>query len=295
MIRDRLSAYFSGVAWKRLSAVETDPNTSHQHELNGVSSLRRIFGEGRRKFTTRFLYLGEDGEEPVSEDGTVTWYDAREQHVSRTEYRLYYSPNDVMSVAGKDDLIVIAQRKVSDKPDEQEVAIIVARQGSSSERQLSWLFLTGDDGARKFESRTIDELPDRELGIAAQAILEQLGIVVDFADAEYLDQLIEAFGEEDFPNTRALSDFTRQSFRLSSLPDPDGAVLGWIKHEQVLFETLEKHFFSERIQKGFQDVDEFLSFSLSLHNRRKARAGLALEHHLEFVFKSISFCTLVVQ
>ena len=33
------------------------------------------------------------------------------------------------------------------------------------------------------------------------------------------------------------------------------------------------------------DVDEFVAFSLSVQNRRKVRAGLALENHLEEVFR----------
>ena len=33
-------------------------------------------------------------------------------------------------------------------------------------------------------------------------------------------------------------------------------------------------------------MDQFLSFSLSVQNRRKARAGQALEHHLEAIFQA---------
>ena len=36
------------------------------------------------------------------------------------------------------------------------------------------------------------------------------------------------------------------------------------------------------------DVDEFISFSLSVQNRRKSRVGFALEHHLAALFKSNS-------
>jgi len=42
------------------------------------------------------------------------------------------------------------------------------------------------------------------------------------------------------------------------------------------------------LDSGFEDVDEFISFSLSIQNRRKSRAGLALEHHLAEVFKTNS-------
>jgi hypothetical protein len=48
---------------------------------------------------------------------------------------------------------------------------------------------------------------------------------------------------------------------------------------------LERHLIGDRLQAGFGgDVDAFISFSLSVQNRRKSRAGSALENHLEFLF-----------
>jgi len=45
---------------------------------------------------------------------------------------------------------------------------------------------------------------------------------------------------------------------------------------------------AEKLQQGFgevgNDVDEFISFSLSVQNRRKSRAGLAFENHLAYLF-----------
>jgi hypothetical protein len=59
--------------------------------------------------------------------------------------------------------------------------------------------------------------------------------------------------------------------------------------EEQLFRRLERRIVADRIGGGFHapdgaDVDGFLSFSLSVQNRRKARAGQALENHLEAVF-----------
>ncbi|MGZ8955977.1 MAG: type II restriction endonuclease [Methylovulum sp.] len=52
-----------------------------------------------------------------------------------------------------------------------------------------------------------------------------------------------------------------------------------------MFRTLERHLIGDRLTQGFDgDVDSFISFSLSVQNRRKSRVGLALENHLEFVF-----------
>jgi len=61
-----------------------------------------------------------------------------------------------------------------------------------------------------------------------------------------------------------------------------------MEREEVLFRTLERHIIGERVSEGFQDVDTFISYSLSVQNRRKSRAGHALEHHAEQVFKDNS-------
>ena len=56
--RGALSDYFEGVAVKRLSAVETSPEISNQHEFNGSDALRRLFGDADRKnIATRFVWL----------------------------------------------------------------------------------------------------------------------------------------------------------------------------------------------------------------------------------------------
>jgi hypothetical protein len=39
------------------------------------------------------------------------------------------------------------------------------------------------------------------------------------------------------------------------------------------------------LRTGFYDVDDFFDYSKSTQNRRKSRAGLALENHIEFLFQ----------
>ena len=63
-MKEKLSGYFISVATKYLSAVETDPGHSHQHEINGSSHLKDIFGIDRRNMkNVPFLYLAEDEED----------------------------------------------------------------------------------------------------------------------------------------------------------------------------------------------------------------------------------------
>jgi hypothetical protein len=78
---------------------------------------------------------------------------------------------------------------------------------------------------------------------------------------------------------------------VSAADDPDGALFAWMDREEQLFRRLERRIVAERISNGFAssdgaDVDGFLSFSLSVQNRRKSRAGQALENHLEAVLQA---------
>lgn len=88
---------------KTLSSVEVSPETSNQHEFNGVQGLKDMFGVARFSRDAIFFVEGEN-EQHMS---IVTWYDAREAHPSRSEYRLYFKENAVMRSAVAGDNIVI--------------------------------------------------------------------------------------------------------------------------------------------------------------------------------------------
>jgi len=55
-----------------------------------------------------------------------------------------------------------------------------------------------------------------------------------------------------------------------------------------MFLALERHIVGRRLKQGFvvdgsADVDAFISYSIGVHNRRKARAGWALGNHIEVI------------
>ena len=66
-----------GMAIKTLSEVEVNYWASNQHEFNGVTSLKRIFGMEKRYFNAKFIYMSDRGIEKEGR-GSLTWYDARE-------------------------------------------------------------------------------------------------------------------------------------------------------------------------------------------------------------------------
>nr|WP_242464291.1 type II restriction endonuclease [Halorhodospira halophila] len=59
-----------------------------------------------------------------------------------------------------------------------------------------------------------------------------------------------------------------------------------MEREEALFRAYEREIVQERLERGFAgDVDEFIRFSLSVHNRRKSRVGHAFENHLTELFE----------
>ncbi len=284
MKKGYLSDYFDGVAAKRLSAVEADLFRSNQHEFNGVESLKRILGNatGKQQFPTIFLYL-EDDEGPVKEEGYMTWYDAREAHPTRSEHRLYFPETAVSQHATEGDVLIIGKR-----PDGHLLSMIT-KGGSTVARQVLWLFGLSDLSQRGFAVRDKLEGDRDRIEFAARAILETIGVAVEQEDESFLDDILTRYGG-DFPDTREFSKYARSTLDdLQPHDDPDAVLLAWLDREETLFRTLEKHIVSIRLKQGFtDDVEGFISYSLSVQNRRKSRAGLALENHLEAIFKGLN-------
>jgi hypothetical protein len=278
MARPQLSTYFEGIASKQLSAVEAHPERSNQHEFNGDSGLRSMLGPDKQRFPTQFIYLGEDEDETLVAEGIVTWYDARDNDPIRSEYRLYFPATSVSEAAAEGDRVVFGKRT------DGTIMVIVALAGSTAENQLIWLFGLKAP-VNGFDVHRIDAESDLEFGFAARQILRQLGIDPQVEpDDFYLDEMLRRFNQQ-FPTTKAFSAFARETLRdTSSLDGPDDAIIAWMEREEALFRTLEHYLITLRLEAGFVDVDSFISYSLGVQNRRKARAGHALENHLEHAF-----------
>lgn len=275
----RINEYFEGVAYKRLSAVEVNPDQSNQHELNGVTKFKDILGIERRTLSADFIYLNEDPDEIIYASGMMTWYDSRENHSTRTEHRFYYSTNDVLSASTPGDLIIIAKQA------DNKVLVVVGAQGSTSEKQLLHLFnlASGSGGFKAFRPQD----NDLEVDFPRKIILSHLGIEIQEEDPSHLDEMIGLFGD-DFPTTRKFSEFARSKCNhIDPVENPDKALLAWLEKEEILFKTFEKHLAFDILKNGFHDdIDLFIKVSLSIHNRRKSRAGHAFENHLDVIFKA---------
>ncbi len=276
-----LSQYFTGVAVKRLSAVEADVFRSHQHEFNGVDALKKLFGpaHGKQTFPAKFVYLNDHDDDPPIADGFLTWYDARENHPTRSEHRLYFPTTTVSERAAVGDVLVLARH-----PD-GSVLVVVAENGSTIANQVQWLFGVHDLTHPGFSVREELETEQDRIEFASRLILESIGVVVEVPEETHLDGMLKKFGAR-FPPTREFSAYARSTLKdVNAADGQDAAIMAWIEREEVLFRTLERHLIGDRLTAGFHgDVDGFIAFSLSVQNRRKSRVGYALENHLEMMF-----------
>jgi hypothetical protein len=202
------------------------------------------------------------------------------------EFHLYYAAESepVVHQAQPGDLLVIARKK------DGSLLVLLCPADSTIGAQLLWLFgldlLAGRPAARELGAG--DSV---SLGLAARAVLDDLGIGIDEPQPDALDQLIGRFGLS-FPKTAEFSAFARDTLPgIDPAGAPDDALIAWMEHEEALFRHLEREIVAERLKAGFvgdngADVDGFLSFSLSVQNRRKSRAGYAFGHHTEAILQA---------
>lgn len=281
MKRGLLADYFEGVVRKRLAMVEVNPRGSNQHELNATVEVKKLLGLEKRTFETQFMYL--EGEQSViTEDGFVTYYDARERNPKRTEHRIYFNTNAVTEMMEESDTLFFALQPSG------EAMFIVAAKGSAMAERLSWLFGMDSQADLNFEATIYSDNERGELDFLSRQILDVLGIEYEDPKANSHDTIIEKFGFT-FPKTKEFSALARLTLEgVDPVSDPDLALLAWLDHEEALFRRLEKRIVSKRLLDGFiennePDVDSFIQFSLSVQNRRKSRMGHSLENHIAAV------------
>lgn len=284
--RGMLSDLFEAVAAKKLTLVETITPKSNQHEIQGTKPLRGMFGdEDRKQIPTQFVWLGEE-QDGFSEEGFVSWSNVRKGKPRPAEYHLYYSGNSVTEAMKPGDAMFLALRRGG------SAMFIVAPADSTIQNQLVWLFGLDQQPELQLTFHEIRADQSAQLDFVARYVLDELGIEPEEPEADILDSLVAKFGAK-FPRTREFSEFARLSLpEVSALDDPDAALFAWMEREELLFRRLERHIVAGRIEAGFAgdgsstDVDGFLSFSLSVQQRRKSRVGHALENHLEALFSA---------
>ncbi len=268
---------FDRIAHKRLALVDLPGLGSHQHEINGVAALRDFFSSSETVAGSITWIRFADDTEPLPVAGEFTFYDARARstdRTGRTEWRLYYA-GEPLAGAGPGDLLVVARAV------DGEVFALVFEQGSGWERAALELFpVANSDGRVRLVTR--DVLCDTELDLVRRTVLDQLEIDYAVPEPDLEGIVIERFGFA-FPSTAEMSEFARERAPATGA-SADEALWAWLDMEERLFRALERVIVGDRLDRPFESVDEFLSYSLSVQNRRKSRMGHALENHLAAVF-----------
>ena len=248
--------------------------------------MLRFLGEiHSHRYQVKYIWLGGD-QDGFSVEEIATHYDTRINNIQRSpEWRLYYTSNEVTSVMKEGQTLFLA------KHNNGYLFFIVTPEGSTSEHQLLWLFgLEPPIHGKPFVSR---EFPKEgpNLDFAARFILDEIGVEFEDPEADKLDEIIDPL-DSKFPSADRFSQLARLSLpEVRAEDDPDAALIAWLAHEEAMFRRLEKRIVSQRLEEGFVDgdeidVDSFIRFSLSVHNRRKVRMGYSLKNHLEAVFRA---------
>jgi len=266
------------VILKRLSEVDINPGRSNQHEIGGVRPLLEIMGEEKRTFERSLWITLDDNGQHLVEERDLTWYDSRARNPNRApEWRIYYK-GDVEANAG--DIMIIF---VGDDP--LRIATLIAPSHSTWAAQI--ISLMGEPAPAGAMNRVVEAraIPEHAY-VAIQEMLEVIRWDIrPESDPELgLADLVQAFGE-GLPAPSMLSAFVRD--QLGHVPgDPDATLWNWWLTEERLFRASEAVEVERRIATNFSSVEEFISYSLSVQNRRKSRAGLAFESHLEALFQA---------
>jgi hypothetical protein len=92
---------------------------------------------------------------------------------------------------------------------------------------------------------------------------------------------------DNFPAGRVFSEFTLQALtecvkRFDQFTS-DQTLMMAVDAEYQLFRMAERQICQPQITRLFRDVDDFLETASSIINRRKSRAGRALENHFEYL------------
>lgn len=266
------------VAVKRLTSVDADIESSHQHEITGVASFKEVLSEVDRSWdNVPWVLLGDSGDHRF-ETHYLRWYDSRANQSHRAaEWRLYF---DGESGIEPDDFLALIVR------DDEAAGVVVAAAGSSWESQLAKLLGEPSDSHGLFVNLGLVDVAT-EFAELARELFSLLGWdeAPEEPESPILESAIEQFGGA-FPPTRELSRFVRERTP-TDLSDPDQALMDWWTAEEALFLGLERILVEPRIKAGFETVEDFISYSLSVQNRRKSRAGSAFENHLQALFDEL--------
>jgi hypothetical protein len=271
-----LSSVFTDVAHKQLVPVDLPGGISNQHELDGVEALKKFFGTGETSRGTLNWHYFEDDHEPTQEEGAFTFYDARVNQPKRSaEWRFYYYGN-FLAQACVGDWFFLARSQTG------RLFALVFQNDSGWLRAAQALFGV-QESRDTFDALQRETLDNQELELLRRQILSELDLDVVLPVLPTDEELMLTKYGRTFPKTKDMAGFARTQVEVD-INQPDEALVAWLDREEQLFRALENVVIGERLATGFETVDEFIEYSLSVQNRRKSRMGFALQNHIAELF-----------
>lgn len=128
------SGMASEMVFRELRAIDLPHYGSNQHEIQGVSDLRELFGEQEREMVAEWIWVSS--KRILRDTSKLTWYDARRSHPTRTEWRLYYGDNEIIERAHPDDVLVVIYPPADLNESDCDVLLVVLDRASGVSRSL---------------------------------------------------------------------------------------------------------------------------------------------------------------
>lgn len=161
------------------------------------------------------------------------------------------------------------------------------------ERYLGSLFILVDSQSG-YQARVLEAEADIDtvlnfLGITPRETNRMLRFDLDTRLEPYCEELAAQMGQ-NFPDTETISrraqKVARELYDLTESSvheNPDRTILQLIDIEYALFRFMERQIYGRLLDTPFGSVEELLRLAIEINNRRKSRAGRALENHLRFI------------
>lgn len=269
------------IAVKRLSAVETDPDRSHQHEFH-AGNLRRELELGEEPVSGRLstLIFAEGATSPVVDEATFTLYDARASNPARAaEWRLFYSSEAIPRLARPGDLLLIYRQGLA-------LHALIAQHGSRVERDLLEALSVGDDAVRERFSFLDASTPDER---EARSVASQLSLPTPVQPAshyEVADHALfrRAVHEGRLPATQEMATAAGEIVAVrGTVPvDPDDFLITALEAETELYFGIETEVQTTRLAALLAttpSITDVIDFALAVQQSRRSRRGQSLQNH----------------
>ncbi len=108
---------------------------------------------------------------------------------------------------------------------------------------------------------------------------------IKFSEQKIFEELLTPF-PENFPSGKEMCQYSVDITNMvyGNISNNDDLLLKRLDTEYKLYQYIETGLFEPKLKAASNSINDFLKLSLSIQNKRKARAGQSLENHLKVIF-----------